>query len=225
MNQPSSQSIRVWDLPTRFFHVLLIILFCALVVSGSQGGNALDWHARFGFAMLTLILFRLVWGFVGGHWSRFLTFTPSPKSLWRYLVAIRQGSDSLEAGHNPIGALSVYAFLFFLTSQLATGLIADDEISFTGPWAHFVSNNLSLSATWYHKEVGKKILLLLVVIHIVAVLYHLYRKKNNLIRPMITGDKILPIETRDSNDRWRQRLLALIITVACAGLVRMLISI
>ena len=68
-------------------------------------------------------------------------------------------------------------------------------------------------------------MLLLVVIHIVAVLYHLYRKKNNLIRPMITGDKILPIETRDSNDRWRQRLLALIITVACAGLVRMLISI
>ncbi|MSQ56365.1 MAG: cytochrome B [Limnohabitans sp.] len=224
-NHTSSRPARIWDLPTRLFHVFLTVLFAALVVSGNLGGNALDWHARFGFAMFASILFRVVWGFVGGYWSRFLTFTPSPKNLWRYLFTSHPNSASHGAGYNPIGALSVYAFLFFLAAQIATGLIADDEIAFTGPLSHLVSNSLSLSATWYHKEVGKKILLLLVAVHIVAVLFHLYCKKNNLIRPMITGDKVLQMDTTVSNDGWRQRLLALIIAVACAGLVRMLISI
>src|SRR6476661_5005066 len=123
--------VRVWDLPTRIFHWALVACVIGLVISGWRGGDAMPWHARMGYAVATLLLFRIVWGFVGGRWSRFSSFLFSPASVSNYLRG-RSHPDHL-VGHNPLGAGSVLAMLAVLIAQVGTGLVSDDESSFQGP--------------------------------------------------------------------------------------------
>ena len=169
------KSVRVWDLPTRVFHWALLACVVGLVITGKIGGGTIDWHARLGYAVLTLLLFRLVWGFVGGRWSRFASFIYSPRSLMQYLKG-RAHPDHL-VGHNPLGAGSVFAMLLVLAAQISSGLISDDEISFTGPLNKWVSSADGLLATWYHKEVGQFLLLGLVALHVAAIVFYLRKKK------------------------------------------------
>src|SRR4051812_42900648 len=108
--------IRVWDLPTRLFHwALAICVVCSAITAYKEGG--LDWHARLGCAIGALLLFRLIWGFIGGRWSRFASFLYSPASVVAYLRG-RSHPDHL-VGHNPLGAGSVFAMLVFLIAQVA----------------------------------------------------------------------------------------------------------
>jgi cytochrome b len=209
--------VRVWDLPTRLFHWLLVLSVIGLVVTGHVGGNAMDWHARIGYTVFTLLLFRIVWGFIGGHWSRFRSFAFGPGSVRAYLAG-RAHPDHL-VGHNPLGAGSVYAMLLVLLAQVATGLVGDDEIAFTGPLNRLVSTAAGLRATWYHKQVGQWLLVGLVVLHIAAVVWYLRRKHQNLVRPMIAGDKVLATPAQPSRDDLASRSVALVVLLACAGLV------
>ncbi len=217
-----SHKIRVWDLPTRLFHWSLLACVLGLVITGKVGGAAIDWHARIGYAVLTLVLFRLVWGLVGGRWSRFASFIYSPRSVINYLRG-KPHPDHL-IGHNPLGAGSVFAMLAFLLAQVATGLVSDDEISFTGPLNKFVSSAKGLAATWYHKNVGQWVLIALVLLHVAAILYYLWKKKDNLIRPMVVGDKMAPNAVTSSRDDTASRLLALAVLGVCAGFVTWLVK-
>jgi cytochrome b len=141
-----------------------------------QGGRRLDRLAcALGYAVLALLLFRLVWGLVGGRWSRFASFIYSPSSVINYLKG-RAHPDHL-IGHNPLGAGSVFAMLLVLGAQVGSGLVSDDEISFTGPLNRFVSSANGLLATWYHKQVGQWLMIGLVVLHIAAILYYSGRKR------------------------------------------------
>jgi cytochrome b len=212
--------VRVWDLPTRVFHWALVLCVVGLVATGYKG--AMDWHGRIGYAVLALLLFRIVWGLVGGHWSRFATFFYSPASVVAYLRG-NSHPDHL-VGHNPLGAGSVFAMLLVLLAQVATGLIGDDESAFTGPLNKFVATSKGLAATWYHKRVGQWLLIGLVVLHIGAVLYYLVKKKNNLVRPMLSGDKDIAHATRPSRDDAASRVAALVILLACVGAVWWLVS-
>ncbi len=218
-----SHRIRVWDLPTRLFHWLLVSFVVGLVVTGYTGGNAMEWHARFGYAVLTLLLFRIVWGFIGGHWSRFVNFLHGPSSVIAYIGG-RAHPDHL-VGHNPLGAGSVFAMLLVLLAQVATGLIGDDEIAFTGPLNRFVSSAAGLRATWYHKQVGQWLLIGLVVLHVAAVVWYLLRKRQNLVRPMLVGDKELAAPAQSSRDDLRSRVVALVVLLASAALVAWLVGI
>ena len=113
--------VRIWDLPTRVFHWGLVLCLVGLIGTGKIGGEAMVWHFRLGYTVLSLLLFRLVWGFMGGFWSRFHVFVVGPMAIWRYL----QGRHSSPAvGHNPLGALSVLAMLGFILIQVSTGLAA-----------------------------------------------------------------------------------------------------
>jgi len=210
-------TIRVWDLPTRVFHWALVTCIVGSIISGYIGGAAIVWHARLGYAVLTLLLFRLLWGFVGGYWSRFASFLYAPRSVLLYLRG--QSHPDHLVGHNPLGAGSVFAMLLFLLAQVGTGLVSDDEISFTGPLNRFVASSKGLAATWYHKEVGQWIVVALVVLHIGAVVYYLRRKKENLIRPMLVGDKQVGHDTRSSRDDAVTRTLAIVLLGACAAVV------
>ena len=214
--------IRVWDLPTRLFHWGLVACILALVVTGYTGGAAMAWHARIGYAVLTLLLFRLVWGVVGGRWSRFSSFIYSPGSVINYLRGRPHPHHLI--GHNPLGAGSVFVMLLFLLAQVATGLVGDDDTVFTGPLNRFVQSSQGLAATWYHKRVGQWILLGLVLLHISAVLYYLIRRKENLIHPMIHGDKTLPGAAPHARDSAGTRLLALAVLAVCGGAVAWLVS-
>jgi cytochrome b len=214
--------VRVWDLPTRIFHWLLVACVACLVITGYRGGDAMPWHARFGYAVLALLLFRIVWGFVGGRWSRFASFVYAPRSVLAYLRG-QPHPDHL-VGHNPLGAGSVFAMLLLLLAQVATGLVGDDEIAFQGPLNRFVSSAAGLSATWYHKNVGQWLLVALVALHVVAVLFYLVGRRQNLVGAMVSGDKELAGATASSRDDARTRLGAAVLLGICAGAVAWLVG-
>jgi cytochrome b len=215
-NNRTLNKVRVWDLPTRIFHWALVAGVLGLAISGTIGGNAMIWHFRFGYAVLTLLLFRIVWGLVGGRWSRFGAFIYSPQSVYNYLKG--RGKAEHSVGHSPIGAGSVFAMLGILLAQVGSGLLSDDEIAFAGPLTRFVSNATVSLATNYHKNIGKWIVLALVLLHIAAIVFYLWRK-HNLVGAMLHGDKELVTQVPPSRDDAASRSAALVVLAACAGVV------
>ena len=213
----SSTRVRVWDLPTRLFHWLLVACIIGSVVTSQIGGNAMIWHFRFGFTIASLVLFRMVWGLIGGRWSRFAAFLYSPATVVRYLRG--QGKPEHAVGHNPLGAASVFAMLIFLIAQISTGVVSDDEIAAVGPFAKFVSNATVSLATTYHKSYGKLILIGLIVLHLAAILFYYLAKRDNLVKPMLIGDKALATPVPASRDDAVSRLAAAVVMLASAAFV------
>lgn len=208
-------SVRIWDLPTRLFHWSLAASVVALFITAKVGGNAMTWHLRLGYVVLALLLFRVVWGVVGGRWSRFTSFVYGPGRMLRYL---RGQAQPLEhAGHNPLGALSVFALLGALLAQVLTGLMADDEIAFSGPLTRFISGDTVAWATSLHTDVGQWLLVALVALHLAAIAFYTHIKRHSLVRPMVLGDKQLPASTPASRDDARTRLLAAVVLAAAAA--------
>ena len=212
-----SHKVKVWDLPTRVFHWVLALAVVTLVVTGQVGGNAMVWHFRLGYLVATLLLFRLVWGFVGGHWSRFASFVHGPATVLAYLKG--QSRPEHEVGHNPLGAGSVLALLGFLLLQVGTGLFSDDEIAASGPLAKFVSSEVVSRLSFYHSEVGKTILIVLVLLHISAIVFYKLKKKQNLVPPMLHGHKELNHAATPARDDAASRLLAAAVWGVFAALV------
>ena len=217
-----SHLVRVWDLPTRLFHWALVVCIVGLVTTAQIGGNAMEWHFRFGYSVLTLLLFRLLWGFVGGHWSRFSTFLYSPASLLRYLRG--HEVDGQPLGHSPLGALSVFAILALLLLQVGTGLFSDDEIAAVGPLSKLASGAVVSQLTHYHKDIGKVIVLILVLLHIGAIAFYRIKRKKDLIRPMLVGDVSSPTPQLASRDDAGSRALAAVILLGSAGAVAALLK-
>jgi len=207
--------VRIWDLPTRIFHWALVFTLIALVVTGEVGGSAMDWHYYFGYSVVALLVFRIVWGFAGGRWSRFSVFVRSPANVLRYVRDLRDlGSNPAadrHVGHNPLGALSVLALLATTTLQAVSGLFSDDDILARGPLAHLTASEWVSRATWLHTGPAKWGLLLLVGLHMAAIFYYVRIKKHDLLRPMLDGDQILDRPTVPSADRWPHRLGALVL--------------
>ncbi|MEK0418199.1 MAG: hypothetical protein RI949_2205 [Pseudomonadota bacterium] len=213
------QAVRVWDLPTRLFHWALAACVVGSFVTAKVGGNAMQWHFYLGYAALALLIFRILWGWVGGRWSRFASFLYSPAALGRYLRRQRNPGDRFDVGHSPTGALSVFALLGLLCVQALSGLFADDEIANVGPLNRFVSNAVAHALTEWHHEVGESVLLGLVLLHVGAVIFYRKVLRKDLITPMVRGDKILPPGTPASTDTFWTRLLALALALGSAALV------
>ncbi|MBT3067715.1 cytochrome b/b6 domain-containing protein [Rhodoferax sp. U11-2br] len=209
--------VRVWDAPTRLFHWTLTVCVVAAVITAQIGGAAMDWHFRLGYAILTLLMFRLIWGLVGGRWSRFSAFLYRPGQVLAHLKG--QTDPQHAVGHNPLGALSVFALMGFLTIQLVSGMFSDDEISATGPLASLASSTWVSNATYYHAEVGKLILIVLVTLHVIAIALYFLKKRENLVRPMVTGDKTLEYAAPASEDHAQSRIKAALIVTVCALVV------
>lgn len=211
-----SHTVRIWDLPTRLFHWALAASTVAMIVTAKIGGNAMLWHLRLGHVVLALLLFRLVWGIVGGRWSRFGAFLYAPRHLLNHL----RGKAPLEhhAGHSPLGSLSVFAMLGVLLVQVGTGLFSDDAIFFAGPLSQWVSGDIVDAATRWHAEIGQYLLLALLGLHLLAIAYYALLRRRPLVRAMVTGDRELPEPLPSAADNRRQRLLALAVALACAGI-------
>ncbi|MGD9945443.1 MAG: cytochrome b/b6 domain-containing protein [Burkholderiaceae bacterium] len=214
--------VRVWDLPTRLFHWALALCVVGSIVSINVGGNAVEWHFRFGYAILTLLLFRLLWGFVGPRYARFGSFPPNPLAAWRYL----RGDTAAGLGHTPLGALSVYALLLSLAVQAGTGLFASDAIIFDGPLRPLVSSATGDWLTAVHK-INKVVLIVLVLLHLLAIAYYTLIRRQRLIRPMLGGDKlVVPAggPSAAAEDSARTRLGALLLLACCAAAVWALVT-
>ena len=220
----AAQPVRVWDLPTRTFHWMLAALVVFSLVSARIGGGAMEWHFRSGYTIFTLLAFRLVWGFVGGRWSRFGAFFYSPATSWRYLRAGSRPDEHHDVGHNPLGAWSVFALLGVLALQVATGLVADDEIANSGPLYKYVSNAVSNGATRWHKQVGQWLIIGLALLHIGAIVFYLTKRRVNLVAPMWHGDKPLTADVPPAIDNAGSRALALAVAAACATVVAGVVS-
>ena len=181
-------AIPVWDLPSRLFHWLLVILVAVSFTTGNIGGNAMQYHGWSGFAILILLVFRITWGFVGSRTSRFSDFVKGPAAVWRYANALVRGNSECYLGHNPLGGWSVLAMLLALLIQAATGLFANDDIITAGPLYLWVSKPVSDWLTGVHR-LNRYLVIVLAATHVFAVLFYLLVKHENLIRPMITGIK------------------------------------
>src|SRR5512133_1723758 len=142
--------ILVWDLPLRLFHWLLVLLVVVSVVSAKIGGNAMQIHLLSGYAILSLVLFRILWGFLGGAHARFASFVRGPAAVIAYLRALPRHQAGQHLGHNPAGAWSVIVMLIVLLAQAGTGLFSNDDIATEGPLAKLVSKALSDRITGAH---------------------------------------------------------------------------
>ena len=206
--------MRVWDLPTRLFHWALALSLVGSFVSAEIGGSAMVWHFRFGYTVVALLAFRLLWGLVGGRWA---SFVYSPATLLGYLRGRGDPAAHLDVGHNPLGSLSVFAMLGLLAVQVSTGLVADDEIALVGPLNRYVSGETGLEATSWHTHWGQRLLLALIGLHVAAIVWYRFARGVHLIGPMVFGDKRLAPGTPASADGAAQRLLALALFALCAG--------
>jgi cytochrome b len=202
--------IRIWDLPLRLFHWLLVMAVIGSFVSVKLGGNAMIWHGRFGYFVLALIFFRFIWGFVGTYHARFVNFIRFPKAIFAYLK-----NPTETPGHSPLGAISVVVLLGLFLAQALAGLFASDDIAFDGPLAKYVASFWVELLTSFHR-LNEWVLLVLVVVHVGAILYYKYAKRINLISAMITGDKEWADAVPLVQDNSRIRLKAMAILIAIA---------
>lgn len=173
--------IRVWDLSTRFFHWSLVLLVAAAIATGKIGGNLMPWHGRIGILIIGLLAFRLVWGVLGSTYARFVSFFPTPARLAAYLRGEWQ-----QPGHNPLGALSVFALIGVAAFLAGSGLIANDDIAFRGPLYDLFTKDFSDRVTGLHKT-ATDLLIVLIALHVAAIVWYAHVRKKNLVKPMITG--------------------------------------
>ena len=214
--------VYIWDLPTRLFHWVLAVSVLGLVITGNVGGSAMVWHFRFGYLVLTLIFFRFAWGIFGGFWSRWSQLPIGPLSVLSYIKGPLITRHL--AGHNPLGSISIITMLFFLTLQVATGLVSDDEIANSGPLSSLVSSSTVSLATSWHKNWGKFIIIGLVALHLMALVWSRYRKHQALVSAMWHGFKDLPEWVTGSDDQLKSRSLAFVIFLIAAGIVFGIVS-
>lgn len=225
MTAPRAKTrVLVWDLPTRLFHWLLVLLLLTSYLTVEVFSTAdLRWHKLAGYAVLTLLLFRLCWGFAGGRHSRFAAFLRGPWAVLRYAATLGRRDTPPHAGHNPLGALSVVALLLSLAVQAITGLFSDNEILAEGPLAPLVD---SATRQWFMTlhYANFNVLLALVILHLAAIVFYAVWKRQDLVAPMVTGQarRLPPAAAGSSPPLWRALLLlalsVAVVTLVVAGL-------
>ena len=205
--------LKVWDLPTRLFHWLIVLVFCVSWYTAEQG--MMMWHYRSGIAGVALLMFRIIWGFVGGSTARFGNFLRSPAAILRYLSG--SGDQPRSAGHNPLGGYSVLLMLTILVVQLGTGLFAVDVDGLeSGPLSHLVSFDQGRLAAELH-ELAFTALQVFIGLHILAIIYY-HLRGAHLTKAMITGHTSQSDEFEDElvSAGPVRLIVALAISVACA---------
>lgn len=208
-------SVPVWDWPVRVFHWSIVALVAGLLVTGFAGGDLLAWHMRFGQAVLALVVFRIIWGFIGSRNARFGTFLYGPADVVRYARSFLRGPRDAHASHNPLGGWMVVFLLLALLLQAGTGLFTNDDVLWDGPLVKRVSKAVSDEISSLHRRFWW-ILLAATAVHIGAVLVHLLLHRENLVKPMLTGVKRLPQGVADPEDATTSTLKALVLLALCA---------
>jgi len=187
---PDLKRARVWDLPIRLFHWALAL--CVIVgwyLGYYRSFTTIGWHFYIGYAVGGLLLFRVIWGFIGPRPARFAALFWHPADVWRYARGLASRKPSGAAGHSPIGSVSVLAMLVVLAVQVVTGLCAEDDALFSsGPLAGYLSPSTIVTMTAIHYY-NSKLVLALVGLHVLAIAWYLFWKRENLVVAMISGWK------------------------------------
>jgi cytochrome b len=212
--------VRIWDMPVRLFHWAIVVLLGVSWLSESQGW--MEWHFLSGYSLLALLLFRLVWGFLGSETARFTSFLRSPLTVLGYLSRLHRRGPDTELGHNAVGGWMVLVMLALLSVQVATGLCANDDGINEGPLFNYVGKERSDWLSHVH-AVNFSLIQIVVALHVLAILAYALIKRHDLVRPMITGSKRLPKGT--VAPRLASPLLALVLFAMAVAAVAVLVNV
>lgn len=183
--------IKVWDLFVRLSHWLVVLFVVFAWFSANFGDAEFKWHSLNGYAIFILVVSRIIWGIFGSETARFSHFVKSPFKVVFYLNRMLRGKAPIFLGHNPAGAWMVVILLFTLLFQAITGMFSSDDILAEGPFVYAVSGNIVSTMTGLHHR-AFDLLMILIALHIAAVLYHQFFKKEKLLVAMIIGEKLAP---------------------------------
>lgn len=214
------KKVLVWDIPTRLFHWLLVLAIVAQWATAELGDDFMEWHFYIGYFTLGLIVFRLFWGIVGSRYARFSDFIKSPTTIWRFTTSLFKKTPSNYIGHNPLGGLIVPLVLVLIAMQAITGLFATDDVLYSGPYLSTVSNEWQETLDWLHHKTFDAITLV-IVIHLLALIWHKVFLKHNLVAAMFHGKKI----ARERNAITSSKLgLALVLIVVIGVGIYLLVT-
>jgi cytochrome b len=212
----------VWDLPLRAFHWLLVLSILGLYLTGKAGFEWMPYHFYLGYTVIGLLLFRIIWGFIGPKHARFGGFLPGPGKLFGYLGKILKADSTPSIGHNPAGAVMVVVILVLVGLQAFSGLFTTDDIAWAGPYNPAVSTALASKLTSLH-HINFNILATVIWLHIAAILFYRFYKKQDLVTPMVNGYKPASLVPAHEAIRGSELIKALIVALVCAGAVYWLV--
>lgn len=188
----ADKKVLVWDLPTRLFHWLLVLSLAGSWWTMEYGADFnfdyVWWHFMLGYFAAGLIIFRIIWGFIGPRHARFGNFLKAPGAVAAYVGTLFRRDSKPHVGHNPLGGIMVVVILAAIAFQVGTGLFATDDIFSTGPFYAAVDSDTADWLTGLHHD-NVNILLALAGLHVAAILFYWIWKGQQLIGPMITGRK------------------------------------
>jgi cytochrome b len=216
MEEPAVR--RVWDLPVRIVHWLLVIGIAGSYATHKLGVAYFKYHLWFGYLVVVLAAFRILWGFFGTRHARFTNFLRGPRATLTYLFAMLRGRATHTVGHNPPGGWMVILLLLLLLVQGVTGLFSNDEIFNTGPLYGYISDALSLRLTSWHRRMFDWILIA-VVLHVLAVIGHRVFAGHDLVSPMISGRKPAHLLAEQDAISSSRLWLAAVLLAGVAGIV------
>ncbi|ACK52043.1 cytochrome B561 [Methylocella silvestris BL2] len=214
---------RVWDFPVRVFHWTLVGAIVGAFVTNRLGVSYFKYHVWFGYTVLVLVAFRIVWGFVGTKHALFRSFLKGPAATVRYAANLARGSGARFAGHNPLGAWMVILLLGGLGAQAVAGLFSNDEIFNTGPLAGYVTKDLSLLLTSAHRRIFYWIAAA-IGLHILAVVIHKRFEQPDIIKAMFTGKKARDNVAADEEIATSRGWLAAILIVSLGAALALVVS-
>ena len=215
----------VWDWPLRLWHWLFAVAVLGAWITGEWGGfDWRQWHIWFGQTAVGLLIFRVLWGFVGPRHARFGQFLPRPSRLLNYLKTLPRRDAPESAGHNPLGAIAVVVLLTIPALQAASGLFISDDILFEGPWFVAVSEDTADFASTIHHRLAWPVGVL-IGLHLAAILFYRLFKKQRLTRAMITGRKPAEQVPETAAIPSSRSLLALVLIALVAGFTWWLLTV
>ncbi|AXO16792.1 cytochrome b/b6 domain-containing protein [Thalassospira indica] len=224
MSTPSAdeKKVKLWDFPVRLFHWALVIAIVTAWWTNRQ--VMIDIHAIAGYSVLALVIFRIIWGFVGSSNARFADFLTGPKRVINYVLKIPNGtmSELTYAGHNPAGGWMVLVMILLVGVQAVSGLFASEDtfLFFDGPLVAYVSSDVASIMNWIH-HTNINLIYAAVGLHVFAALFYLVVKRENLIRAIVIGTRRVPVELagRFANIRFASPVLGIVLLIICALVV------
>lgn len=213
----------IWDLPLRVFHWLFALSIFASWLTAELGFEWMQFHFYLGYWTLGLLLFRIIWGFVGPKHARFSNFLKGPSTLLAYIKSLTGAAPVQTAGHNPAGGLMVIVMMVLVGVQAGTGLFASDDIVWMGPYSGTVSGAMVDDLTSVH-HLNFNLILAAIALHLLAIVFYWLVKRQNLVVPMLTGRKPAVHVAEHDEIHSSELVKALIVILISAGAVYWLIG-
>lgn len=220
-NENMKNSKLIWDIPTRIFHWSLVLAIFALWYTSDSELGLIETHMNIGYFVMFLIVYRVVWGFIGSYHSRFKHFPLSPKSITSYLHHTKESNGKSYVGHNPVGSLMIVFMLALLALQVTSGLFISDDIFSAGPYNSVVEKDLEAIFRFIHGN-GFDVLLIAILFHVSGVFYYEFVKKIPLIWAMFNGKKQVEVQVSQLS-KFSLCLRAIILVLLAAAFVYWLV--